>query len=134
MKVSGIGGIVGFKTVNEELKRLIFDSFETAIFRKDNPRFKKIKRTQAELIEEIKNSSLPSYRKKIEIDTIKRFYPNGKIFYELQPYEINKSLWSRICEECSPTVRLFVWFANQEPRQILYILTLQEGNRWKLQG
>ena len=82
----------------------------------------KIERTSEELIREIESSNLPSYMKKIEIDIVKRYYPNGRISYRLQPYEVDGDLWLRLCRECHPTIGLFVGFAKQKPKRIpLYL-------------
>lgn len=118
-----VGGVVGFENPNEELNKLAMESFlsHSGPFEK-NPRWKEARRAPEELIREIKASDYPSYRKKIEIDRVKRYYSNGRLSYSLQPYEVDSSLWSRLCSECHPAIALFVSSAGQKPRRIpLYL-------------
>jgi hypothetical protein len=120
VKVSGVIGVIGFENSSKELNQLALDSLESSMPR--HPRWKEVRRTPEELIRDIENSDQPSYRKKIELDRVKRFYPDGQTVHVLQPYEVDSNLWNRICNECHPTIGLFVNLTKEQSRSIpLYI-------------
>jgi hypothetical protein len=120
--ISYVMGIAGFEHPNQESKQLAMNSFLTKIGFKNNPRYKEVMKTAEELIRGIESMNLPSYRKKIEIDRIRRYHPNGEVHYVLQPYDVDSDLWSRLYNECHPTIGLFANLAKQEPKRVpLYL-------------